>query len=296
MDIVLGALIFIGMMGALFGWVLGFAAEKFVMVVDPKIERLETIMPGANCGGCGYTCTTYPQALVLKGAPPNKCRPGGEALAKQISEILGVEVAAEEKEIAVLMCNAKDVEDRFIYSGPKICRAAVLTQNGQKDCEYGCLGFGDCVAVCPTNAIVMRPDGIPEIIEERCVACGKCVQTCPKKLFELRKISNLVHVRCKSLDKGAAANKKCGVSCIACKKCEKICPYDAIHIKDNLAVIDYDKCTSCGECVPVCPNKVIWNYEKMRPEIVIDHRYKAFCERCPSVTCGRKTQKNKDAK
>jgi ferredoxin len=149
------------------------------------------------------------------------------------------------------------VGEKFIYQGIQDCIAANLIQGGQKNCVWGCLGFGTCVGVCPFDAITMLPEGVPAVDEKKCKACNKCVIACPKKLFTLVPITSRVWVACSSHDSGKDTRATCPVGCIACRKCEQACKFDAIHIIDNLAVIDYAKCTSCGECVKACPMKTI---------------------------------------
>lgn len=267
MDTVIVAFIAMGFLGMFFGFGLAIATEKFHVEIDPKQAQIENSLPGINCGACGYPgCGKYAEA-VAKGAAVNLCVPGGGETADAIGGIMGVKAEKMEKRVAVLMCSAKNVKDKFNYSGVKTCRAAFLTQGGQKGCEYGCLGLDDCAVVCPTEAIYLDENKLPHVIEERCIACGKCVEICPKNLYQVLPISKYVHVRCMSLDKGGVAKKKCDNPCIACMKCEKVCPFDAIHVKNNLAIIDYNKCTSCGECVKVCPTNIIRNYRDGRPVV-----------------------------
>jgi RnfABCDGE-type electron transport complex B subunit len=268
MDTVMVALISMGFFGMLFGFGLAIATERFHVDVDPKQTEVEDSLPGINCGACGYPgCGKYAEAVAKGDAAVTLCVPGGEDTVDVISEIMGVEAGKVEKRVAVLMCSAKNVNNKFNYSGVNTCRAAFLTQGGQKGCEYGCLGLDDCAVVCPTEAIYLDENKLPHVIEERCIACGKCVDICPKNLYQIQPISKYVHVRCMSLDKGGPAKKKCDNPCIACFKCEKACPFDAIHVKNNLAVIDYDKCTSCGECVKVCPTDIIRDYRDGRPVV-----------------------------
>ena len=162
------------------------------------------------------------------------------------------------KTIAVLHCGGGNkVKDRFIYNGPKTCAAANLVMGGQKECVYGCLGFGDCAKACPFGAITMGDDELPKIDENKCTACGKCVAVCPKKLFSLNPVDKPYYTNCMSLDFGKDVLSVCSVGCIACRKCEKSCPYKAIEIKNNLAVFDYTKCNNAGDCLKVCPTKAI---------------------------------------
>ena len=146
-----------------------------------------------------------------------------------------------------------------LYTKGCDCRAATIpqTQGGFKACSYGCLGLGSCVAVCPFEAMRMGPNGLPEVNDERCTGCGKCVAECPRGIISLVPRSRKVHVLCSNRDKGAVARKLCKVACIACKRCEKACEHEAIKVENNVARIDYIKCTNCGKCAEVCPAKCI---------------------------------------
>jgi ferredoxin len=177
---------------------------------------------------------------------------------EQIARLLGRTVEKKVKKIAVLHCNGgAKVKDRFLYQGIEDCVAANLVLGGQKECVFGCPGFGSCVKVCPFGAIKMSAEGLPVVDENKCKACNKCVQICPKKLFSLLPQKSTVSVACSSHDSGKDTKAVCPVGCIACKRCEQVCTFDAIHVIDNLAIIDYNKCTSCGECVKSCPMKTI---------------------------------------
>jgi electron transport complex protein RnfB len=125
-------------------------------------------------------------------------------------------------------------------------------------CIYGCLGYGDCVNVCPTGAIKMSEKGVPVIDEEKCTGCGLCVKACPKNIIKLLPKEKNVYIACSSLDKGAIVVKVCQVGCFACGRCAKVCPAGAIKIENNIAVIDYEKCDNCGKCIEECPRKIIF--------------------------------------
>lgn len=258
-----------GVLGIAFGFGLAIVSDTFAVEADPRAELIADTLPGANCGACGEAgCSAFATAVAEGKAPVTGCTVGQEEVACQIARIMGVTAEVSEKSVAVVMCSAKNVVDKFTYGGVPDCRAASMVQGGPKGCEFGCIGLGTCVEACMFEAMRMGSNGVPEIIEERCTACGRCAAVCPKTLISILPESKNVHVRCKSLDKGAAAKKKCGNPCIACKKCEKECPYDAIHVENFLAVIDYDKCTSCGKCVDVCPSDIIENYEGKRVAVV----------------------------
>ncbi len=262
-------LLILGFLGLLFGLGLYVASRVFRVHIDARISRIEHALPGSNCGACGLGgCGALAKAIVHGSAEVTACIPGGQSVADLIADVMGVEAAQTDKEVAVLHCNGRDVEDRYIYEGVRTCFAANLLQGGPKLCTYGCIGFGDCADVCPFDALHMV-DGFPVVDEAKCTACGKCVKACPKGLFDLIPLGKLVHVRCVSRDKGAVTRKACAVGCIGCKKCEKVCPFDAVRIENNIAIFDYEKCTSCGKCVKECPTGTIINYRPMRKKLGI---------------------------
>lgn len=258
MDI-LTAIIILGSLGAVFGLGLAVAAKKFCVTTDPRIDNVFHRLPGANCGACGMAgCMNFAEGLVQGACSIDRCAVVAEKERDDIFKILGIEEKAKIKKVAVLGCNGgRKVKDRFLYQGIEDCVAANLVLGGQKECVFGCLGFGTCVAVCPFGAIRMSAEGLPVVDKDKCKACNKCVEACPKKLFSLVPVTHNVYVACTSHDLGKDTKTVCPVGCIACRLCEKACPVDAIHVIDNLAVIDYNKCTSCGKCVEVCPMKTI---------------------------------------
>lgn len=249
----------LGFLGAVFGIGLAIASKKLSIQTDPRLEKIHGLLPGANCGACGGAgCFGFAEDILSGKRSIDACRVSPEAVKEQIARLLGQKIEKKAKRIATLYCyGGKKVEEKFLYQGIKTCVAANLVLGGQKNCRFGCLGFGDCVRVCPFDAISMSEEGIPVVDEAKCKACNKCVLICPKKLFSLVPQKNRVYVACSSHDIGKDTKAVCPVGCIACRKCEQVCPVEAIHVIDNLAVIDYNKCTSCGECVKVCPMKTI---------------------------------------
>ncbi len=249
----------LGFLGLVFGVGLAIASKRFMVQVDPRLEKIHGLLPGANCGVCGGAgCFGFAEFILSGKAKIDACRVANDAAKEKIAEVLGRKLIKGAKSTAVLHCNGgTKVKDRFIYQGIEDCVAANLVLGGQKECVFGCLGFGDCVKVCPFGAITMSVEKLPVIVANKCKACNKCVQICPKKLFSLLPLAQNVYVACSSYDLGKDTKAVCPVGCIACKLCEKACPVDAIHVLDNLAVIDYNKCTSCGECVKACPMKTI---------------------------------------
>lgn len=246
-------------LGLLFGIGLAYANRVFFVKTDPRVDKLAAVLPGANCGVCGFAgCSALAEALAEGKVAPEMCIPGGHNVHEKVAKILGVQAKVKTKMTATLICNGgRAAPDRFVYKGPKDCVAADMFLAGQKACEFGCLGFASCVKVCPFGAMRMGPNDLPIIDPNLCTACNKCVEICPKKILILRPAKSHIWVACNSTDKAAVVMKACGHGCIACGKCVTACKFDAIKVIDNLAKIDYNKCTNCRQCVEVCPTKVI---------------------------------------
>jgi len=252
-------IITLGFLGLAFGVGLAIASKKFAVQTDPRLEKIHGLLPGSNCGACGGAgCFGFAESLLSGKASPDACRVSEGAIKEQIARLLGKKLEKKTKKSAILFCHgARLVKNKFSYDGIEDCVAANLVLGGQKECVFGCLGFGTCARICPFKAIEMSAEGLPVVDKNKCKACNKCVEVCPKKLFKLIAFTHNVYVACSSHDSGRDTKAVCPVGCIACRMCEKACKFDAIHVLDNLAVIDYDKCTSCGECVKVCPSKTI---------------------------------------
>ncbi len=235
---------------------LTLAQHYFGVEVDERESEIRECLPGANCGACGFNgCDAYAQALASgKTDNPSLCVPGGDGAAEAIAAILGVEAADVVERVAYVACNGTcDVTRRkYDYQGLKSCRTANMAYSGDKTCAYACLGYGDCVEVCPEGAISIE-NGVARINPRKCIGCGICTRTCPNSIIHLITDTSRVVVECSSHAKGAEVRKACINGCIACGKCEKVCPHDAIHVVDNLATIDYSKCTGCGSCAAACP-------------------------------------------
>ena len=250
----------IGLVGLFVGLFLGIAAIKFKVEVNPKEEEILNTLPGNNCGGCGFAgCSALAHAIADGNAPTNACPVGGEAVGSKIANIMGVEAKQSEKKVAFVMCQGDCNKTRkdYEYSGIEDCRMLSFVPNGgPKSCNYGCLGYGNCVNACMFDAIHII-DGIAVVDKETCKACGKCVDACPKNLIELVPYNAKYLVACNSKDKGPATMKACDVGCIGCQLCKKNCPSDAITVEDFNAKIDYEKCMECGICIDKCPKKTI---------------------------------------
>ena len=245
-------------MGIVFAILLGVAAKVFAVEVDERVPLVRECLPGANCGGCGFPgCDCLAAAIVEGRAPVNGCPVGGAAAAEKIAKVLGVEVAAGDRQVAHVYCNGGcNAKDKANYEGLQDCNAAMRVASGPKACSFGCMGLGSCVKACAFDAIPIV-DGVAKVDTDKCVACGKCVSTCPKKIINLVSEVKKVHVNCVNKDKGPEVMKVCSNGCIGCKMCEKTCKFDAIHVVDGVAKIDYDKCKNCKMCTKVCPKGCI---------------------------------------
>jgi Na+-translocating ferredoxin:NAD+ oxidoreductase RNF subunit RnfB len=256
-----------GGLGLFFAAGLAIANKKLQVEEDPRVTRIMEVIPGANCGGCGFPgCAGFADAVVKGKAKADGCPVGGADVAAKIAAIMGVEISGGERRVARCMCQGglEEIAYQGEYLGALSCIAATLVSGGKKLCEFGCLGLGDCAAACPFDAIKISANRLPVVDNDKCTGCGKCVDVCPRDLMHLHPISYKVRVLCQNHDPGRYATKVCTRSCIACGLCEKKCPFDAIHVIDNLAVIDYEKCKHCGLCATVCPNQAIEHIRKKK--------------------------------
>ena len=254
----------VGGCGVLAGVLLTVAAKIFHVEVDERIEKISGALPQANCGACGYAgCADYASAIVEKGVPTNLCRPGGADAAGKIAAILGTAAADVVPMVAVVHCNGdcNATQRTFVFTGVKSCKAVKRFYSGDGMCKYGCIGLGDCAAVCEHDAIRFE-NGIAKIDPALCGACGQCAKVCPNNLITIKPLDKHIDVLCSSADNGKATKLSCRNGCIGCRICEKKCPNGAIFVNDFHASIDYNKCTGCGACMEACPVKAIHTCEK----------------------------------
>lgn len=270
---IIWTIVVITVLGLVLAVVLYLVAEKFKVEEDPRIEEVEKVMPGANCGGCGFAgCHAFAEAAVkAPNLDNNFCPVGGNAVMQKVAAILGYEVEEKAPMVAVVRCNGT-CENRpktNEYDGFKSCKVKAGLYSGDTGCSFGCLGCGDCVEACQFGALSMdEKTGLPVVDESKCVACGACVKACPKSIIELRNKGPRgmrVYVSCVNKDKGPVARKACKAACIGCGLCAKTCPHDAITVEGNVAYIDYAKCKLCRKCVVVCPTGAIHDVNFPKP-------------------------------
>ena len=260
-DRVIYAFLSVGVLGGLLGLALAYAAKVFAVKKDERVGSLEEILPGVNCGACGYPgCAGYAEAIVVEDADMTLCSPGGPDVAAKIGEIMGTEVSVSgEKMVAQIMCRGtrETSKTRFEYDGIEDCNAMHSSYGGDKTCPYGCLALGSCIKVCPTDAISKTPAGYLVVDRDKCISCGKCIDVCPTGVIKMIPYSAREIVACNSTDKGGVVRKYCSVGCIGCKMCEKKSPEGGFVVENFLAKIDYSVEGSRAEAIEVCPAKCI---------------------------------------
>jgi Na+-translocating ferredoxin:NAD+ oxidoreductase RNF subunit RnfB len=259
-QVILYTIISLTAIGIVAAVVIYFVSKKFAVQEDSRIGAVEQVLPNTNCGGCGQPgCHAFAMAVVNAGDLSSlHCPVGGNAVMKQVADILGIKAVEKDPYIAVVRCSGSFEyrKKTNIYDGTDSCKIAASLYSGDTACAYGCLGMGDCVEVCDFEAMYMdEKTGLPVIIEDKCTACNACVKECPKDILELwpkGKKNQRVYVACLNEEKGSTARKECAVACSGCSKCFEACRYDAITMENNLAVIDPEKCKLCMECVDTC--------------------------------------------
>jgi len=232
-----------GIFGALFSIGLSLANKRLHVVEDPRIEKITEALPGINCGACGFAgCSNFAENLVNGSAELSSCKVASSQVIEEIAEILGVEVTACERNIARVMCQGgiNETSKKASYIGIQSCIATHIISGGEKLCEYGCLGFGDCVEACPFDAMYMSENGLPVVIEEKCIGCGECVNACPRDIIELHPVSHKLFVLCKNHDTPKESRRICTRACIGCGICVRAAGDGKILMDENLAKVNYE--------------------------------------------------------
>jgi len=260
--IILPVIVFIAL-GIATGTLLAVATKVFAVKKNEVAERINECLPGANCGGCGFSgCAALAEAISNGEADVTRCSVGGAEVAAQIAEIMGVEAAPAVRMRAQVMCSGTHeyARKKYVYEGVDDCVAAEKIGGGDKLCKNGCIGLGTCVKSCPFDAISVE-EGVAVVDYTKCRGCGVCSNVCPKGIIKLIPFDAKHWVGCMSDDTGKVTRQVCDVGCISCKICEKNCPTNAITVDNGNANIDYTKCTGCNICVDKCPRHIIWSGE-----------------------------------
>lgn len=275
-EVILIAVGVLGAIGLISALVLFIISKQFAVKEDQRIGLVTEVLPGANCGGCGFPGCGGMAAACVKAADKGSieglsCPVGGNECMAKVAAILGLEAEVSAPKTAVVRCNGScENRPRVVkYDGVINCRIAGTTCQGETLCQYGCLGCGDCTEACQFGAITMNAEtGLPEVDREKCTACGACAKACPRNIIEIRQVDESkvgMVVECMNRDKGAKAMKACSVACIGCGRCRQVCGSDAITVTDNLAYIDAAKCTMCRACEEACTRGSIIMLGQPRP-------------------------------
>lgn len=258
---ILYAFLIIAGLGAILGIGLAIADKKLSQEKSDKLSKLQEIMPGANCGGCGFAgCSAYAEAVYYGKAQPGLCSPGGKELAFKMGEILGLTVEGFEKQVAYVFCNGncENTIKVYDYIGLKDCNSASILFKGDKGCKSGCLGFGSCMDVCENEAISRGTNGALSVNPDLCIGCGKCTKVCPNGVIRLIPYSAPYVVACNSHEKGPEVKKVCEAGCIGCKICEVKFPDAGFKVDNFLAVADYKVPSELqAPAAAACPRKII---------------------------------------
>ncbi len=252
----------VGAVALIFSSLIVIVSKACATEKNEEIEKITSLLSGANCGGCGFNgCADYAKALKEGRATLKQCNSTPEDNKMEIAKILNIPYSKGKNMMAVVHCAGGNVAiNKYDYVGNESCVSQNSFMGGDKQCPNGCLGFGSCQSVCEHNAITIT-NGVAKINFPKCFTCGACVLKCPKKLISLIPKSSKVYVACSTVCKGKESMNNCKNSCIACGLCAKSCPQGAISMVNNIAVIDYDKCSGCKTCVSKCPRKCIKEIE-----------------------------------
>ncbi len=260
MTAIIIAVVVVTVIGIICAVVLSVASKVMYVPVDERVTKLSEVLPGANCGGCGFPgCDGYAAALVEDpDTPLTLCAAGGAACAQAMAAILGKEAGEMVEKRAFVACtgDCSKTKNKMEYVGIDSCKAAKVLFGGAGSCTFGCMGLGDCVSACVNGGVSVK-DGLVRIDYSICNGCGGCAKACPNSVIKILPADTPAFVTCSNKDKGAVARKKCTDACIGCGMCMRKCPNGAIKLENNLAVIDYEKCNGCGTCIEVCPAKCI---------------------------------------
>jgi len=286
---VVSSVVILGVLGIVLGACLAYASVIFAVEVDPRVEEINGILPGANCGGCGTAgCFSFAEGVVSGAFPPNGCLPGGNDVAAKIGKILGCEVGEVLPMVAVANCQGghQEARKKFDYMGIKDWQAALLLSGGHKACGYGCLGFGNCVTVCQFHAIKINNNGLPVVDHDRCTGCGLCAKACPRHVISLIRKDQKIYVGCVNPEKGKSVKAVCTVGCLACGVCanKNNNPSGDIVMDGGLPRITYESNLRILPGATRCPSKA-YVIDISYPSIEYDEELCNGCEGNPKPLC-----------
>lgn len=288
------AIILTAVLGALFGLVLAVASRRLHIETDLRIAAITALLPGANCGACGFPgCSALAEAIAAGTAKTNACAVADAAAKNKIAAIMNHdgEEEASGPQMAALACNgcAGNVTIKYSYNGPRDCRLAASLLAAPGKCNYACLGLGTCAQNCPFNAISPGANGLPVIDTSKCTGCGLCTQNCPQGVLHLVPRSSTLRLLCSNRANAKEAMAACKASCIGCGLCARTCPNNAIIMEGNLPKIDYAKCTGCGLCAQKCPRGCLVLVTAPQGEAPEARSKTKGCAACPlAESCGVK--------
>ena len=264
MEAYLSPIIVLGVTGIVAAIILWVVAKRFAVKEDERIALVEALLPGANCGACGFKgCHDFATACCGATTLTGMFCPGtGNAGMAEIAKVLGLEGSTKARRVAIVKCQGScdNRIGQLSFTTVKSCLSRRSMAFSETTCVWGCLGCGDCVAACNFDAIKITGNGLPAVDPDKCTGCGNCATACPQSVIETREVkprAPIVYVGCVNHDKGATARKECASACIGCGKCARTCPQKAITVADNVAHVDESLCTGCGMCVEGCPTKAI---------------------------------------
>jgi Na+-translocating ferredoxin:NAD+ oxidoreductase RNF subunit RnfB len=263
MSAIFGSVGIMAGVGLVFAAIIALAYWRLRVWEDPRINVVAAMLPGANCGACGFPgCHGFAEQAVIGAVQPAGCNVLNDEGAAAIAAYLGVSKGDANKRVARLLCaGGTNVSvQQADYRGLKTCAAASAVAGGGKACTWGCLGYGDCGVSCEFGAITMNRVGLPVVDIDLCTACGDCVDACPKGLFQIIPLDQHLLVQCRSQLEGDGVLASCSVGCTACNKCVVDAAPGLVTIERGVAVVHYEQNAQASrDAIRRCPTgAIVW--------------------------------------